>query len=134
MKNFSDLLATELGLEVRVVVTPTSDTGDCCIKIGSKTVAPKGLTQQTRIKFQLPLLEAIDITVSGSVELVSLEIDRHHMWPKFCWRENETVRCRLDQPFYQWLHTVTGQGWLLVPAKFHTSLSSGLSNDLQQTP
>lgn len=116
MKNFSDLLATELSLSVALVVVPTHKTSNCSVRIAHRTISPQDLTQSSRIRFQIPLLELIDIELSGDVELESLKIDGYEMWPKYCWQDQSTVKCRLDQPFYQWLHEVTGQGWLLVPA------------------
>ena len=127
MKNFSDLLATELSLSVVMTVTPKHKTSDCVIRIAHRTISPQDLNQSSRIRFQVPLLELIDLELSGDVELESLKIEGHEMWPQYCWRDQSSVRCRLDRPFYQWLHEITGQGWLLVPTVPSGSASAKLT-------
>lgn len=41
-------------------------------------------------------------------------IDGIEILPRFRHLANDG-KLNIDQPFYQWLHCITGQGWLLLP-------------------
>lgn len=41
--------------------------------------------------------------------------DHHNNFRGFYLGFNGTWNLKLTSPFYQWLHTATGQGWLLTP-------------------
>jgi hypothetical protein len=88
MKNFSELLATELLINVETVVD--HNVSQYCV----------------------PLLDPVKIQIHGN--LTSFKIDNFDVMP-FTWCQNNTWYFELDQPFYQWRHNITGQGWLLQP-------------------
>jgi hypothetical protein len=81
MKNFLDLLATELHLDVVIN--------------GRKSVA--GLHDH------LTFLQDDVVTIDG-IDILP-------------WYRNMATEgvLQIDQPFYCWYHTVSGQGWLLRP-------------------
>ena len=81
MKNFSDLLATKLTLEVMV----------------NGHAATAGLHEN--LKFQ-----ASDV----------VEIDGVEILPRYRYLAQDGV-LTINEPFYRWLHSVSGQGWLLKP-------------------
>lgn len=41
-------------------------------------------------------------------------IDNIEVLPKYNYLAKDNV-LTIDQPFYQWYHKITGQGWLLIP-------------------
>lgn len=81
MKNFLELLATDLTLDV-----------DC-----------------NGVRSQVPLLETMQFQSNDCVVIDGIEI-----LPRYGYLCQNSV-LNIDQPFYQWLHHVSGQGWLLVP-------------------
>ena len=88
MKNFSELLDTDFVIEIQTVV-------DGVI-----------------VKNTVPLLKPIKLEILGS--LTSIKIDSFDVMP-YVWHQNSIWYFEIDQPFYQWRHTITGQGWLLKP-------------------
>jgi len=88
MKNFLDLLATDLTIDIVVVANDQID------------------------QYSVPLLEPIKIAVAGN--LTELTIDGFDAIP-FAWHQDNVWHFEIDQPFYQWRHQITGQGWLLRP-------------------
>lgn len=81
MKTFSDLLDTELWLEV---------------------VCNGNLVR-------LPLHDALEFSADSTVTIDGIEV-----LPKYRHLANDRVLA-INEPFYQWLHRITGQGWLLKP-------------------
>jgi|688.fasta_scaffold273808_2 hypothetical protein len=81
MKNFSELLATDLYLEVAV-------------------------NNQIR---RVGLHDALVFDLGDTVVIDSIEI-----LPKYSYLGSNGV-LTINTPFYQWLHHVTAQGWLLTP-------------------
>lgn len=81
MKNFSELLATELYLDIVVN------------------------NEQT----QAGLGDVLTFDINHTVAIDNIEI-----LPKYRYLARDGV-LTIDQPFYQWLHCVTAQGWLLKP-------------------
>ncbi len=88
MKNFSELLATELLIDIETAVD--------------------GKTHRRTV----PLLEIIKLEIPGN--LTKLAIDGFDAMP-YTQCQDGIYYFEIDQPFYQWRHTVTGQGWLLKP-------------------
>lgn len=88
MKNFSELLDTDFAIEIQTVV-------DGVI-----------------VKNTVPLLKPIKLEIPGS--LTSIKIDSFDVMP-YVWHQNSIWYFEIYQPFYQWRHTITGQGWLLKP-------------------
>lgn len=89
MKNFSDLLATDCTLTIRVVT-------------------PDG-TRMLHWPLTRPL--ALEILAPWSVCVDDMEILSFGYW------QNDKWLIHHEDPFYRWRHHVTGQGWLLSPAK-----------------
>jgi hypothetical protein len=88
MKNFSELLAIEQLIEIETTV-------DGIVNCGS-----------------VPLLQPIRLEIPGN--LTSICIDNFDVSP-YTWCQDGVWHFEIDQPFYQWRHVITGQGWLLEP-------------------
>jgi len=88
MNTYSELMDTNLTLEVEVDY------------------------EGNKINYLLPLIEPmnIEIPVGSSLKIDSIEIkDWWITQDQHCWK------FITDKPFYQWLHHITAQGWLLEP-------------------
>lgn len=83
MKNFSDLLATDLYLEVTI----------------------NGQTGRAELHDVL-VFNLTDTVVIDSIEIL----------PNYNYLSNNGV-LEINKPFYQWLHHITAQGWLLKPSQ-----------------
>ena len=142
MKNFSDLLATDLQLDLSMRVEPVG-VPDIEIRINQQLVYQGQLLDTFTIARQLPLLDGLLISVKlknkiyGSksdtaIVLNQISIDGFNIVP--AWTQlaqyvndhdnhdptsyigfNGEWKLEIPQPFYQWRHQVTGQGWLLHP-------------------
>lgn len=89
MKHFSDLLATDSWLEIEIQ------------------------TAQGQMSLRWPLLVPIDLSVHDPV---SVCIDGMQV-VDYGYHDRGHWRITLHEPFYRWRHRVTGQGWLLEPAR-----------------
>lgn len=114
MKNFLDLLATNLGIDITMTVVPGN--GNLEVWINGTQIYNHTMTKSTVLKYQIPLLQPLSIRVLHSGAYVqSLTLDGWEARPQHgeelsgCWQLTTNV------PFYQWKHQVTGQGWLLQP-------------------
>jgi hypothetical protein len=118
MKNFFELLATrpdryiniEISVALRELQTVLITVNGCSVlNYWSDT----GTIWQGRV----PLTEPMDITVAHQSAYVdSLLIDGWQARPQ--WGTEHPGLWQFStqgQPFYQWQHRVTGQGWLLIP-------------------
>ena len=142
MKNFLDLLATDLQLDLAMSVKPVG-IPDIEIRINQQLIYLGRLLDTFTISKQLPLLSGLSISVKlknkiyGSVPdtavvLNQISIDGFDIIPT--WTQmaqyvndhdiddptsylgfNGEWKLEIQQPFYQWRHQVTGQGWLLHP-------------------
>jgi hypothetical protein len=81
MKNFSELLATELTLDVVV----------------NGTVTMVNLHDHM-------IFDADDTVTVDGIEVL----------PQYCYLANDG-KLTISEPFYNWYHTISGQGWLLTP-------------------
>jgi hypothetical protein len=134
MKNFSELLATEPHL---TVVLKLKRHGEAFWygEINGKAIQ----TYTTYREFGLhdPISIYLKLTTlkgQGGLEIESLTVNGHEVMPKYQHMannstsylsiENEEWELKIDNPFYQWYHQVTGQGWLLTPTpmKIETKL------------
>lgn len=145
MKNFSELLATETVIPVSVAIEPITYNGDphAWIVINGLTVYRNSLSFPISVTVDIPLLEPIDIEIGMSdkiyneqaetaVIIKSICIDNFEIVPNYTqWAQyqnerdfnsptsylgfNGTWRLSTAEPFYQWHHRITGQGWLLEP-------------------
>ena len=87
MKTFSDLLATDAGLVVKIT-------------------HPTGMGEV----LYLDLMDEIELKINTIVTINNYEI-----LPKYQYLAREGVLI-ISTPFYSWLHEHSGQGWLLNPS------------------
>jgi hypothetical protein len=83
MKNFLELLATDLNLTVTV----------------------------NQRSYHAGLCDILEFDVNDTVTIDDIEI-----LPKYSYLSNHGI-LKITQPFYQWLHHATAQGWLLKPTQ-----------------
>jgi len=142
MKNFSDLLATDLQLDLAMSIDPVG-MPDTEIKINQQLVYQGRLLDTFAISKQLPLRDGLVISVKlknkiyelhpdTAIVLTRISVDGFDIIP--AWTQlaqyvndhdiddptsylgfNGEWKLEILQPFYQWRHQVTGQGWLLRP-------------------
>lgn len=145
MKNFSELLDTDTSLKVRITISPIADNGypTAWIKINNQVLFSSQLKTDVTVDMDLPLLEPMRIEIGmadkcygqlleTAVVIKSVRIDDFEVIPN--WTNlseyinersinrpvsylgyNGTWILDITEPFYQWRHRVTGQGWLLKP-------------------
>ena len=139
MKNYSDLQGIDQRLKCVIELEPVG-TPEVSVIIG-KTLAGGKLFKPVSYQVELDLLAPFVIELelknkiySGdhetAVKIVKLQIDNIDLVPRFDYLAvyrndhnqsgptsyigfNGQWRLTFDRPFYQWLHQVTGQGWLL---------------------
>jgi len=142
MKNFLDLLATDLDLDLELVAEPVG-IPDVEIWIGKQLIHQGPLLYPITVSTQLPLLSGVSVTVKlknkvytseseKAVVLTRLSIDDFDIIPQFthlakyvndhAFTEptayigfNGEWRLEINKPFYQWQHEITSQGWLFQP-------------------
>lgn len=117
MKNFLELLATDLAVHIDMTVAPIAP-GTVEVVINGQCVYTGLMQQCTDFHYHVPLLEPIEITVFHSgATVLSLCFDKWESRPVHgqdtmgVWRFSTN-----GLPFYQWRHHATAQGWLLEPA------------------
>jgi hypothetical protein len=150
MKNFSDLLATDLQLDLAISVTPIG-CPDTEIWVNQNLMYQGQPSGTLDISTKLPLLSAFSISVrlknkiylsesETAIVLNKISIDKFDIVP--AWTHlarynndhdicsptsymgfNGEWRLEITQPFYQWHHQVTGQGWLLHPVTDNLSMT-----------
>jgi len=146
MKTFSDLLDTDLKVEIKIALGVSVDNGipRCRVRINDEILYDGTIDRELSWQCQRELLEPIDIEISMSnkqydqhretaVIIKQLTIDEFEIvpgWTHLATYQNDhdrkaptaylgfngTWRLFINRPFYQWRHEVTGQGWLLTPA------------------
>ena len=116
MKNFLELLATNLSVDIDLVVVPTTP-GLTEVMINGKCIYDSIMQHSTDFHYTVPLLEPIEINVlHNGATVPSLKFDGWESRPVHCqdvmgmWRFTTN-----GLPFYQWQHHATAQGWLLEP-------------------
>jgi len=117
MKNFSELLATNLSVDIDLSLAPVAP-GPVELVINGKCIYNGVMQRTTDFHYSVPVLEPIEITVFHSgVTVLSLCFDDWESRPVHgqdamgVWRFTSN-----GLPFYQWRHHATAQGWLLEPA------------------
>ena len=110
MKTFLDLLATNLSIDITMLTYPC-DSVDTEVWINGNQIYDAVMTKPTAFRYQVPLLQPIDIRVSGA-RIESLQFDGWETRPQ--WAGDSTFTTN-NLPLYQWRHHATGQGWLLKP-------------------
>lgn len=145
MKNFSELLATNLSIDLELVLRPVIDNGAPYVDvvIDGKQIYSHAMVKSTVFRVSTLLLNPLDIsiTLSGkqysveqetAVVIESLKVDGFDLVPRYLAQVkyaheqgqgpagayigfNGLWQLKHMIPFYQWKHTATGQGWLLTP-------------------
>ena len=141
MKTFLDLQATELALEVELVLVPVGQP-QITVNIGQHNMTTQ-LTHAITIAKRIDLTEAFAIDIAlleknyndpneTAVIIQSLSIDDFEIvpvWTHLAQYVNDhdyvdptnylgfvgVWQLEIDCAFYQWQHRVTNQGWLLTP-------------------
>jgi hypothetical protein len=144
MKNFSDLLATDLHLDLVLMVEPVG-IPDVEICIDQQLIHQGQLLKSFAVSTQLPLLQKFSVSVKlknkvysseyeTAVILTKLTIDGFDIIPNFTHLAkydndhdfteptsyvgfNGEWRLEVTKPFYQWQHEITSQGWLFQPCR-----------------
>lgn len=116
MKNFSELLATNLSVDIDLSLAPVAP-GPVELVINGKCIYNGVMQRTTDFHYSVPVLEPIEITVFHcGVTVLSLCFDNWESRPVHgqdamgVWRFTSN-----GLPFYQWQHHATAQGWLLEP-------------------
>ena len=140
MKNYLDLRATDLKLDVCIELAPVG-TPDIVVEIANNTYANSKLTAPKRLEYRLDLRDIFSINIElknktytveyeTAVIIQRISIDSIDIVPKFDYLANYTNDhnnnnptnylgfngkwvLNFDRPFYQWLQQVTGQGLLV---------------------
>ena len=142
MKNFSELLATELWLDFKLELEPVHSALDVAVWLNGQLVYDV-LTKEFNYSAQLNILESINLRIfvqgkdyskdsQSAVLIKSVRIDDFDIIPN--WTQlavynndhnytdptthlgfNGEWQYNIPEPFYQWKHKITGQGWLLTP-------------------
>jgi hypothetical protein len=142
MKNFLDLLATDLHLDLVLIAEPVGRP-DVEIWVNQQLIHQGQLLEPITLSKQLPLLPGFLILINlknkvyssefeTAVNLTKLSVDGFDIIPGFtqlaqyvndhAFNEptsyigfNGEWRLEVTKPFYQWQHEITGQGWLFQP-------------------
>lgn len=143
MKNFSELLATDLNLDFKLELTPFHSALDVSVCINGQTVYDDLLAKDFKYATQLSLLNPISIRIciqgkdyaldsQSAVLLKTIKIDDFDLIPNWTHLSsykndhnyteptthlgfNGEWQLDIPEPFYRWKHKITGQGWLLTP-------------------
>ena len=149
MKNFSDLLATDLHLDLVLIAEPIG-TPDVEIWISQQLIYQGQLSEPVTVATQLPLLLDFSISVNlknkayssdseTALVLNKLSIDGFDIIPNFThlanyandhdFKEptsyigfNGEWKLEVTKSFYQWRHEITSQGWLFQPCRINNNL------------
>jgi hypothetical protein len=144
MKNFSDLLATDLQLDLSLVAEPIG-VPDAEIWLNQQLIHQGPMSAPVTISTQLPLLSGVSVVVKlknkvytseseTAVMLTKLSVDGFDIIPQFthlakyindhAFTEptsyigfNGEWKLEVAKPFYQWQHEITSQGWLFQPCR-----------------
>ena len=144
MKNFLDLLATDLHLDLVLIAEPVGRP-DVEIWVNQQLIHQGQLSESITVLKQLPLLSEFLISVNlknkvyssqseSAVILTKLSVDGFDIIPNFThlaqytndhdFKEptsyigfNGEWRLEVTKPFYQWQHGITSQGWLFQPSQ-----------------
>jgi len=144
MKNFSDLLATDLHLDLVLIAEPVGRP-DVEIWVNQQLIHQGQLSESITVLKQLPLLSEFLISVNlknkvyssqseTAVVLTKLSVDGFDIIPNFTHLAQYTNdhdfkkptsyigfngewRLEVTKPFYQWQHEITSQGWLFQPCR-----------------
>lgn len=115
MKNFYELLATDLAIALELLITVHS--GNVEIVINNQPQLAQQTANGVMVCVALPLLQPIDVSVHHQGAYVnSLLLDGWQARPHWGTEYSNMWQFTTNgQPFYRWKHQATGQGWLLSP-------------------
>lgn len=116
MKNFLELLATNLAIDIDLVVVPVVS-GTVEVVVNGQRIYNGVMQRTTDFHYSVPVLEPIEITVfHAGITVLSLCFDGWESRPVHGRDAKGVWRFTTDGfPFYQWQHHATAQGWLLEP-------------------
>jgi hypothetical protein len=142
MKNFLDLLATDLHLDLVLGLEPVG-IPDSEIWINQILVHQGPITQPILVMRQLPLTSGFAVSIKLKNKIYTADQEVAIVLNRLCVDDFDVIpnhthlaryvndhnvdsptsylgfngewRLEITQPFYQWQHQVTGQGWLLQP-------------------
>jgi hypothetical protein len=154
MKNFSDLLDTEHQITVTIKLDVITDNGypGAQVRLNNDVIEYLELKNSVKHEFVVDLTDSIDLEIAmidkqysqhketavviesisidgfeivpGWTHLAEYDSERGPQGPTSYLGINGTWRLKIDRPFYQWRHCVTGQGWLLEPISYEDSWES----------
>jgi hypothetical protein len=141
MKNFYDLLDINTKTQIKIHLNPI-DLPCVSVNINDQNYFDEILSSRKIFSIEVDVLDPIDIRISlkdkdnndptTSVDIESISIDGVLIIPKYSHLStytndrnisltatnlgyNGTWQLKIETPFYQWLHVVSDQGWLLNP-------------------
>lgn len=139
MKNYSDLRATDLKLNVIIKLTPVGNP-DIVVKVADNLYSNSKLDNTIKLEYQLNLTDVFSIEVelknkiysteSETAAIIRVTIDSIEIVPNFDYLAsyindhnykeptsylgfNGKWILDINMPFYHWLHQITGQGLLI---------------------
>ena len=145
MNQFSDLLAIDRSISVRITLIPIVQNGAPCVRIicNDCVLFDNQLLGEETWMTGVDLLNAIDLSIEladkkysaeneTAVVIKSIMIDGFEIvptWTHLATYQNDQNntdptsylgfngiwRLQISEPFYRWQHRITGQGWLLEP-------------------
>lgn len=146
MKNFLNLLGTNIQIPIHLTVKPLLENGvpRCNIKINNQKVFEGRLDDVKFLEHNVGLLDSISISIKlygkiynsekeTAILVQSLKIDHKELtslttspisyskdqdndYVGFYLGFNGLWQYNLNKPFYQWYHIASDQGWLFEPA------------------
>lgn len=145
MNSFSDLLAIDATIQVKIELIPRMDKDApwCVLRINGDTLWNNRLANPWSCTVPLPLLDPLCLEISlrekvyqqhtetgimiDKISIDGFDIiprwtgkasyinDHDHVSPTSYLGFNGTWKLEIEEPFYRWRHRVLGYGWLLDP-------------------
>lgn len=145
MNVFSDLLAIEYRISVRITLCPIMQNGAPCVRTicNDRMLFQGHLLKEQTLATTVDLLEPIDLSIELSskkycaeketaviiksvmiddfdivpawTHLAAYKNDKDNTDPTSYLGFNGIWQLAISEPFYLWRHRITGQGWLLEP-------------------
>jgi hypothetical protein len=140
MKNYSELTDIDQSLSICIELTPVGRP-DCWIRVNHDLIGYTALSEDIRLDYQVGLMDTIMISAElrnkhytteyeTAVIIKRLSIDNIEIIPQYDYLAdydndhdnnnpthylgfNGKWTLSIDRPFYQWLHQVQNQGWLI---------------------
>ena len=147
MHSFLETLDTNQLLPVKIVISPIVDNGipNVTVTINQQALFHGQLVDTVELTTNVSLLDSIDLSVTMQGKEYSAEretavtidaftvdnvelIPAHQLHVDYHNDQNQNVKShylgfngawsfRINEPFYNWLHRATWQGWILQPAR-----------------